>query len=133
MGLYRFVDAEELRIDLTGGDYLYVKKELNAGEYRRMVMAQVNDQPDAAGQLRINPEKVGVAKVLAYLLRWSFTTKTGAPEVYDHEAPAAVRVALLDNLTWASYREVLEAVEAHEAQQDRELAAKKNTPATVTP
>jgi hypothetical protein len=131
MGRYRFVDAEEIRLPLSDGDYIDVKKVLNAGEYRKLLYDQFKDTD--GDKVIIDHAKIGIAKVLAYLLGWSFVGRTGQPEPYHLEQPEEVRRALIDNLDQDTYRELIAAINAHEDQQERDLAAKKNAPAGAIP
>jgi hypothetical protein len=131
MGRYRFVDPEELRLPLSDGDYIDVKKVLNAGEYRKLLYDQFKDSD--GGLVVIDHAKVGISKVIAYLLGWSFVGKHNQPEPYNLEQPEEIRRALIDNLDQDTYRELLAAINAHETEQDRVLDAKKNDRSTVTP
>ncbi len=131
MGRYRFVDPEEVRLPLSDGDYLDVKKTLNAGEYRQLLYAQFKDTD--GDTIRLDHAKVGIAKLLAYILGWSFSGKDGRPEAYNLEQPEEIRRALIDNLDQDTYRELLAAVNAHEAAQEQALEAKKKDRAIGTP
>lgn len=122
MPRYRFVDAELVRLPLSDGDWIDVKKELNAGEYRKLIYDQVKDTNGGPPVLDVS--KVGLSKLLAYLVAWSFTNKQQQPEPYSLEQSEEDRSALLDNLDQATYKELIAAVTAHEAADD----AKKNTP-----
>ena len=130
MGRYRFVDPEEVRLPLSEGDYIDVKKTLNAGEYRKLLYDQFKDTD--GDKVIVDHAKIGISKVLAYVLGWSFVGKSGQPEPYNLEQPEEIRRALIDNLDQETYRELLTAITAHEDAQERALAAKKNAPATVT-
>lgn len=127
MSRYRFVDPEIVRLPLSEGDWIDVKKILNAGEYRKLLYEQFKDVDGE--KVVIDHAKVGIAKLLAYLIGWSFVGRNQQPEPYSLEQPEEVRRSLLDNLDQASYRELLNAVTAHEERQELELAAKKNEPA----
>ena len=126
---YFFVDPEEVRIPLFGSHYIDVKKELNAGEYRKLLYDQFKDTD--GGKIAIDHAKVGISKVLAYLLGWSFRDKLGQPIAYNVEQPEEVRRALLDNLKQDVYRDLLKAINAHEEAQEAALEAKKNDPSTA--
>ena len=126
MGRYRFVDPEVVRLSLSDGDWIDVKKVLNAGEYRKLLYDQFKDT--AGDKVVIDHAQVGIARVVAYLLGWSFIGKDQRPEPYSLDQPEDVRRSLIDNLDQATYREVLAAINAHEEREDLELAAKKNDP-----
>lgn len=127
MGRYRFVDPEEVRLPLSDGDWIDVKHTLNAGEYRKLLYDQFKDTDGQT--VVLDHAKVGITKLLAYLLGWSFVGKSGQPEPYNPEQPEEIRRALIDNLDPDTYRELVAAINAHEERQD----AKKNVPAGATP
>jgi hypothetical protein len=130
MGRCRVVAPEEVRLSLSDGDYVDVKKVLNAGEYRKLVYDQFKDSDGEA--IRIDHAKVGIAKLLAYILGWSFTGFNDTPLPYAPDQPEEIRRATLDNLDQDTYRELIAAINAHEAEQDRILEAKKKDRATVS-
>lgn len=130
MSRYRFVEDEVVRLSLSDGDWIDVKKVLNAGEYRKLVYAQFKDTAEG-DKVILDHAQVGIAKLLAYLLGWSFVDRDQRPEPYSLDLPEATRRNLIDNLDQATYRELLAAINAHEERQELELTAKKNAPATV--
>lgn len=129
MSRYRFVEDEVVRLSLSDGDWIDVKKVLNAGEYRKLVYAQFKDTD--GDKVILDHAQVGIAKVVAYLLGWSFLDRDQRPEPYSLDLPEATRRNLIDNLDQATYRELLAAINAHEERQDLELTAKKNDPVTA--
>lgn len=131
MGRCRVVAPEEVRLSLSDGDYVDVKKELNAGEYRKFVYDQFKDSD--TNTVTIDHAKVGIAKLLAYILGWSFTGLNNQPLPYSPEQPEEIRRATLDNLDQDSYLELVAAINAHDDQQDAARAAKKNARTTATP
>jgi hypothetical protein len=130
MGRCRVVAPEEVRLELSEGDYVDVKKVLNAGEYRKLLYDQFKDSDGEA--IRIDHAKVGIAKLLAYILGWSFTGFNNAPLPYAPDQPEEIRRATIDNLDQDTYRELLAAINAHEAEQDRILEGKKKDRATAS-
>lgn len=125
----RFVYPEEVRLTLSDGDYVDVKKTLNAGEYRKLLYDQTKD---ADGVPVLDHAKVGISKLLAYLLGWSFVGRDGAPVSYSVDQPEEIRRATLDNLSPDTYRELIAAVTAHEVAQDDALEAKKKELTTAS-
>ena len=90
----------------------------------------MKDSP--AGEPTLDVAKVGISKILAYLLGWSFVGRDGRPESYNLEQPEDIRRALIDNLDQDTYRELLTAITTHEDREEQALVAKKNAPATVS-
>ena len=102
----RFVQPEIVRLPLSDGDYVDVKKELTAGEQRRMFAGMMRDMT-LGEKVTLNPELVGRTKVSAYVIVWSFV---------DAELkPVPVSDSAIDNLDTETYAELVKAIDAHEA------------------
>lgn len=100
----RFVQPEVVRLDLSDGDWLEVRKELSMGEARR-AMARTIKTMRADGRIEPDIEMVGRAEIAAYILDWSFV------DAADKRVPYSD--AALDNLTGETYAEIETAVRAH--------------------
>jgi hypothetical protein len=113
---------ETARLELTQGDWLMVKKHLTAGEHRAMFarMMKAGDGVD-----RLDPTRVGLAKIVTFLLDWSFTDADGKPVVIRDQS-AAVLEAALDALDPESFTEVLKAIEGHMQATEEARAQEKN-------
>ena len=98
---------------LSDGDFLTVKKELNAGEYVDMVTDQ------AAGQR--------MAQLIAYLVGWSLVGVQDAPIPYHGGLSADERRDTIRSLDVATLVEISAAIDAHAAAQERAIAEKKTT------
>lgn len=117
------------RLELSQGDYLIVKQDLTAGEYRELLRASTKPVILAAGDtpaFEIDPMAAGLAMVLAYLLDWSFADADGRPLVIADQPPAVVRAAL-DHIDSDAYMEVQRAIQAHQAAREAALADEKKT------
>lgn len=124
----RFVHPELVRLHISGGDYIDVKKELNTGELRRVFAKMARDM--TPGQdIKLNPQHVGMAKVVEYLVGWSFTDN-GKP-VDLPESPDA-KETVLSNLGMDSFNEIREAIDAHEESVDKRRAEEKKLHAGET-
>lgn len=121
----RIVRPETTTLQISAGDWLLVKKRLNAGEQRamfaRMYLAGVD------GLLRVNPLQRGLAQITAYLLDWSLTAPDGA-QIVIRDKPIEVVVAALDALDLESFAEIRLAVEAHEEAMTTAREQEKNGP-----
>jgi len=117
------------RLELSQGDFLIVKQDLTAGEYRAFLRAATKPIGLAAGgtpAMELDPIAAGEAMVLAYLLDWSFQDADGRPLVIADQPPAVVRAAL-DHLDSASYMEVQRAIQAHQTARETALDDEKKT------
>ena len=113
-----FVDPNVDRITLSGVNrWIDVKRELNAGEQRRLFTTLIKDLT-AGEKPTLDPEQLGITKIMAYLIGWSFTDKSGKS--------IPVSRAAVDNLKTATYQDIVKAIDDHEAKADADVAARKN-------
>jgi hypothetical protein len=117
MARSRFVSPEVVRLTLSDHDWIDIKKRLNTGE-QRAVFAKMARDITPGEKIALDPLFVGAAKIAAYLLAWSF--------VDDDGRPVALEPSAIDNLDPDTYREIREAIEAHEEKVDKEIEARKN-------
>lgn len=124
----RLVKPEAVRLDLSQGDWLLVRRRLSAGEERRMFARMRNDgaTPD-----KLNPFMVAPARTLAYLLDWSMTDFNDLPINIRGETDDMV-LSALDQLDPDTAREINKAVQDHEDREDALRAAEKKTPSGET-
>ena len=127
----RFVRPETAKLDLTNGDWLLVKKRLNAGEQRR-AFARIVKKMAVGQDVEIDPEATGLAKMAAYLLDWSLCDDQGAG-VPIRDQPASLVEAALLALDPDSFREIHDAIQAHEDREAAALAEEKKRTAGATP
>jgi hypothetical protein len=119
----RFVRPDTEKLDISGGDWLLVKRQLTAGEERHAFARIVKRMP-IGGPTEIDPEATGLNKIVAYLLDWSLRDDADHVVVI-REQPANVVEAALLSLDPASFREIHDAITAHEARQAAALEAEK--------
>lgn len=122
----RFVRPESVRLALADeGDWILVKRRLTAGEERH-AYARIF-KPAPLGQPReLDYEQAGLAKMIAYLLDWSFVDDRGTV-VPIRDAPAEAVEAAVLGLDPGSFREVHDLIVAHEAREAEALEAEKKT------
>jgi hypothetical protein len=114
----RFVQPEIVRLDLSDGDWVDVKKRLTVGEERAAFQAIVGEVNSTTGWRRPNVEMVGVAEMVAYIVRWSFRDA--------NDLPVAVTVDAIKQMDSESFAEIEKALEKHIAAVEAELTAAKN-------
>ena len=125
----RFVQPDSDRLELSGGDWILVKRRLNTGEYRTHMRRSARELPSGVRQLDAFLE--GRSLPLAYLLDWSLVDPAGKPVVIRDQSEAAVS-EILDGLDPDDFTELLRAIEAHVARQDAVRAEEKKTAGTPT-
>jgi len=113
MGRCRVVSPESVRLPLSDGDYLTVKKELNAGEYHKLVTEGAAGKPFAV--------------VIAYLVGWSIVGIGGQPLDYRVEQSTDERRDVLGSLDVPTIVEIVAALDAHQAANERAIQEKKTT------
>src|SRR5262245_14343586 len=122
----RMRKPEKCRLEISQGDYLIVKKHLTAGEERRVFARMVMGGAMVVGEkARVDPMEVGRATALAYLLEWSLTRDDRTPIPLDPSNPDAV-AAILDDLDPESYKEIVEAIQAHDTAMTELREKEKN-------
>ena len=115
--LIRFVQPEIVRLDLSEGDWLDVRRELSTGEAWR-AMARTIKSMRADGRIEPDLEMLGRAEIAAFIVDWSFV------DANDKRVPFTD--AALDNLTQDAYAEIETAVRAHMAAVEEERGKAKS-------
>src|SRR5262245_14717959 len=123
----RFVRPETVRLDLTNGDWILVKKRLTTGETRAAFARQFKAAPDG-GRPELDLTAIGLAKIVAYLLDWSLTDDAGVV-VSIRDQPRSLVEQTVDGLDSQTFNELRAAIDAHE---DREVAAMADEKKTRT-
>lgn len=116
MARNRFVRPQTVRLELSDGDWIEVKKELNAGEHRRVFGRLVKDMR-AGERAQLDPEQVGLTKVVEYLVAWSLE---------DNGKPVEITEGAINSLDAQTFGEIVKAIDEHEARVDAEIEARKN-------
>ena len=111
MGRCRVAQPGVDRLTLSGGDYVDVKRELNAGEYYDLLVALGERKP--------------FSKILQYVVGWSFTGLADTPIPYALDMDEEARRDTVRALDKATIRELVDAVDKHEAAEERALEEKK--------
>jgi len=118
------VKPKTVRLSLSEGRYLDVKRRLNAGEQQDL-FAAMSPFLTAGEKPQLKSQSVMTAKVLAYLLGWSLTDD-GVPIPMSPDLPETARLATLRSLDPDVFREIREAIDTHETAIDKEMEARKN-------
>lgn len=123
-----FVQPEVVRLPLSGdGRWIDVKKELTAGESRRVFARLVRTMGTGGNEgervrTELDPEKVGLTKLAEYLVGWSFTNGDGKPVPVSESA--------INNLRPSTFKEITDAIDAHEEKTNAEREAMKKADPT---
>jgi hypothetical protein len=125
MSASEFVDPQVARLPLASSNgrerWIDVKQELNAGETRRVFAKLVKTMHAGGGekvQTELDPEQVGLTKIVEYLVGWSFTDSAGKA--------IPVSASAINNLRPPVYKEIVEAIDAHEERTQAEAEAAKH-------
>jgi hypothetical protein len=117
MARCRFITPGVVKVNLSDGDWIDVKKELNAGE-QRAIFTDLVVNMTAGEKPKLDPKQVGKTKLLQYIVGWSFTDAKGDAVPFSEGA--------LENLDPDTYTELVEAVDAHEEAAEKVRAERKN-------
>jgi hypothetical protein len=121
----RYRKQEEMRLELTGGDWLLVRKHLTAGEERDAQAKVIKAGSFKTGERpELDLEHLGIAQAVSYLLDWSITDADDKPIRIRDQAYAFVAAAL-KNQTPESLREILDAIQAHDSAMTAEREHEK--------
>ena len=105
------------------GDWIEVKRELNAGETRRVFTNLVVNMK-AGEKPELNPNQVGKTKILEYVVGWSLVNFDGSPLPFSAGA--------LDSQDQDTYSEIAKAVDLHEERVEQERVERKKIRRTPT-
>jgi hypothetical protein len=117
----RMRKKETVRLSLSCGDWVDVKKHITAGDQRRMFRRMIHQ--GARGD-EIDPVMVGPAKLAVYVLDWSITDAEDRP-IRIREMTEEARISAFDELPPEDFAEILQAVEAHDSAMDALRAEEK--------
>ena len=128
----RYRKQEEVRLALTGGDWLLVRKHLTAGEERDAHARIIKAGTFTPGTPPVlDLEHLGSAQAVSYLIDWSITDADDKP-IRIRDQPYAFVAAALRNQTPESLREILEAIQGHDAAMTAAREQEKKLPAGVS-
>lgn len=128
--MIRVRQPESHRLELSGGDWLLVKKHLNTGEERSALSRHV--KPTRPGEMPVlDFENTGLTLATEYLLDWSIVGLDGNPLVI-RDRPFEVRLAALRLLDSEDSALIIKAIETHAEAMKAEREAEKNSPAGET-
>jgi len=120
MGRCRMVDPELVRLPLSDGDFLDVKRALTAGEQREVFIQQIKGVVTSGRATELDPRKMGVTRICAYVVGWSLVDQAGRPLPFSEAT-----LLLQDSDT---YREIGDAIDAHVEAEERRQAERKTNP-----
>jgi len=113
------VKPGSVRLELPGGEWVEVKRRLNAGEARRVFSRMVKSM--AIGEkAELDPMEVGRSQAVEYLLDWSFEDLPIADKSPQDKSAA------LDAMDLETFNDVVKACGDHEKAMDAERAKEKN-------
>lgn len=134
MGTSRFVRPDTAILHLSRGDTLTVRRRLNAGEQReafariaaRDERGVVITDPET-GRIKVDPFRLRLGQIVAYLVDWSLTDDEGRP-IPIRGLPPDELTSVVDKLFPEDQAELYDAIDAHESRMVAERQAEKNGP-----
>jgi hypothetical protein len=120
MARSNFIGNDVDRLELSDGDFIIVKRELNLEEERR-IMARMAKTVKAGQTLELDLEQFGIVEVLEYVVEW------GGPGFQDSNGRLVpFSSATLRNIRPAKFNEITEALDTHKTLQSAFRDAEKN-------
>src|SRR4051812_47252677 len=98
MGRNRFIRPQVVRLELSEGDWIDVKRELTSGEQRH-IFSQIVKEHRGGERPLLDTQKVGATRVIEYLVGWSFC---------DDNGPVPLSESALDNLDGETFKEIVD-------------------------
>lgn len=123
MARCRVVPPETVRLPISDGDWIEVKKRLTAGE-ARAVMGRMVKSMSPGEKIQLDPIEVGRSKAIEYLYDWSLVGSDGKVIAIRDRSRAEIGQQL-DALDGDSFKEITDAIEAHEKAMEAEREEKK--------
>lgn len=114
---------ETVRLEISNGDWLLVKKHLTAGEHRKMLDGMLREDTQKVAAM-----KIGTSQVCAYLLDWSLIDLNDKKIAIMDDEKALL--SALDAIDVESFEEIFKAIDAHAAAMKAERAKEKALPFT---
>ena len=112
MGRPRGVRLDTVRLDLSDGDWVEVRRILTVGEERDLVSLAVRGyRPDGTADL--DTKMLSFLSAATYITGWSLMNMDGAPIPWMRNATMAQRVDVLRALDSATMGEIDDAIAAH--------------------
>ncbi len=130
MPKHRGVRLDLVRLDLTEGDWIDIKRELSGGEERECTSRAIRGYFTQDGQQKadLDPNKILAVRACLYLQGWSLLDGGGRAMVWPINKPLDVKLAIYSALDRDTMSEIDDALAAHREAED----AKKKTPAGET-
>lgn len=128
MARSNFVKPDIVQLEIGHGDFIQAKKQLTAGEERAIYAGLVRsmrpgDKDGDRTQIDLDPQKVGLTKIVAYLVGW------GGPGFTDGDGkPVGLSEGNIDLLDRDVYEAIVKAIDTHEETQKGIREALKNAP-----
>ncbi len=118
----RFVKPKTIRLEISDGDWIEIKKELTVGERKRMFasgLKQMQTSGTGDPKFDIDPVEMSFAKVREYLVGWSFEEEDNKGEV----APIDLSDDAVRNLDESTFEEIETAIDEHIEKLEKEKKA----------
>jgi hypothetical protein len=113
----RVVQPDVVKLPLSEGDWLEVKKQLNFGDHTRAAI-KLYGRTLADGSREPDIETLGMSMEMAYIVAWSFRDAD--------DKPIPVSFSALESFDRETVREIEAAVSTHAAAVTKEIADRKN-------
>lgn len=118
MGRIRGIRRESVRLSLSEGDWIEVRKQLTVGEERDLFSLAVRGYR-ADGSIDIDAHRMGFLKGAIYITAWSFVGPDG-PIAWPLNATIEQKCEILRGLDIETMQEIETAIDGHRQSQARD-------------
>lgn len=128
MARNRFPQPDVVRLPLSDGDWIEIKKELNIGEEKDvslLALRSVGMDEQGRNKLQHDYQLTPFAKAVVYLVSWSLWNADGPVKLHDDQKARLSQLRALDRDSW---EEITAAIDKHE---EAYLEGKKSQAATT--
>lgn len=79
LGKNRFATVDTVRLELSDGDWIEVKRELTYGDI--LELQELSNTPDEGDIVRFNGREFSLNRILTWVVAWSFEDENGPVEL----------------------------------------------------
>jgi hypothetical protein len=132
MARNRFPQPDVVRLPLSDGDWIEIKKQLTIGEEKDVVtlaIRSVGVDSEGRNKLQHDYQLTPFAKAVVYLVSWSLWNADGPVKLHDDQKKRLSQLRALDRESWD---EITTAIDKHEEEYEESKKSLAATTETTT-
>ena len=134
MGRSRVIKPETIRVEISDGDYIVVRKELNNGQQKKLENCGLMPPMIVDGRVvqPVDWERHDLERALVFLTGWSLADDNGELMPIDISSLRAIDPSTFEEINHAVVTHIMEIAAAKKAARDAKKAA-QSEPTTNAP